>query len=369
MTFWRKENQNNNHLFSSINDATIANYLTDGLLIFNAQNKLILLNPQAEKIFEVKEKKVLGKSILELNHFRNLNLLVTLLGGGIKEFFRKEIEIRKNFVLEVTIIPVIKSGKRLNTLVILHDVSKEKLSDKMKSEFVTLAAHQLRTPSSAVKWSLQTLFAGDLGELNQKQKEIITKACKANDKIIKLIKELLNLAQIEGGKYLSKLALTNIEDIIQLVIDFNEKRIKEKKIRFEFKKPKEQLPPVMLDIERMKIAVSNIFDNALKYSMPGDKVSICLKNNKKEIEVQIQDAGLGIPQSQQEKVFTKFFRGVNIMKVDTEGTGLGLYIAKNIIETHGGKIWFKSRQNKGSTFYFTIPIKEKFGEFLTKEFY
>lgn len=368
--FWKKKTENNiDDIHIDTSNMDIADYLTDGLLIFDSYNKLILLNPQAEKFFEVPEKKLLGKSILELNRFQALIPLVSFLGGGLKECFRKELKIKENFILEVTTISITSEGRKVSTLIILHDITKEKLSDKMKSEFVTLAAHQLRTPSSAVKWSLQTLFTGDLGELNQKQKEIIAKAYKANDKMIKLIRDLLNLAQIEEGKYLSKLILASMENVIQAVIDSNSKIIKKKKIKFEFRKSKEQLPKIMLDVEKMEIAINNIFDNALRYSMPGDKVSIYLEGDKKEIKVQIQDTGLGIPLSQQEKVFTKFFRGSNIMKMDTEGTGLGLYIAKNIIESHGGRIWFESKENKGSTFYFVIPVKEKFGEFLTNKFY
>lgn len=262
----------------------------------------------------------------------------------------------------------IKERKR-GTLVILRDITREKLVDRMKSEFVTLAAHQLRTPTSAVKWALKTLLEGDLGALNKKQKEIIEEAYVTNDRSIKLVNDLLDVAQIEEGKYLSKITLSNIEDIIQSVVDSYSKSIKEKKLKVELKKSKEELSRVMLDVAKMRTAIRNIFDNAVRYTLPGGKISIILKGGEKEIEIQIQDTGLGIPLYQQEKVFTKFFRSVNIMRVDTEGTGLGLYIAKNVIEAHGGRIWFKSEEGKGSTFYFTVPIKKEFGEFLTEEFY
>lgn len=367
--FWKK--RNNKEVFGKeeIANEMITDYLTDGLLVFDKESKVSLVNPQAESFFEVRKEKLLGKSILELNRFPKFRPLVSFLGGGIKKVFRQALQIRGNFILEVTTAPMIIKGKRVSTLVILHDVTREKLVDRMKSEFVTLAAHQLRTPSSAVKWSLQILLEEKIGKLNEEQKKIIEKTSKTNDKMIRLINDLLNVAQIEEGQYLTKITLSNIEDIIQSVIDAHKIEIEKRKLKVEFKEPKEKLPKVMLDVEKMRVAIRNIFDNSLRYTLPGGRISIFLKKDKKEIEVQIKDTGLGIPLDQQDKVFTKFFRGANIMKVETEGTGLGLYIAKNIIEAHGGRIWFESEEGRGSVFYFTIPIKEKFGEFITGEFY
>ena len=364
--FWKKNNHNNLFLGS---DLMIANYLSDGLLVFDKNNKLILVNLQTEEFFQIRKEKILGKSISELNRFSNFGPLVFLLMGRTKEFFRRELQIEEDFILEVTSTSMILNGEKSGTLVILHNVSREKIVEKMKSEFVTLAAHQLRTPTSAVKWSLQMLLDGDLGKLNKEQIKILEKMYKTNDKVIRLVRDLLNLAQIEEGKFLSKIILSDIEDIIQFIINSNKSLIEEKKLNFEFRKPEEKLPKVMLDVEKMKIAIENIFDNALRYAFSGDNVSISLKNKKKEIEIKIQDTGMGIPQDQQGKVFTKFFRAANIMKVDTEGTGLGLYISKNIIEAHGGRIWFESEQDKGTSFYFTIPVKESFREFITGRFY
>ena len=119
----------------------------------------------------------------------------------------------------------------------------------------------------------------------------------------------------------------------------------------------------------MRIAVENIIDNAIRYTSSGGKIAISFKVDGGEIEVRIQDTGLGIPDREQDKVFTKFFRGTNVIRVDTEGTGLGLYITKHIIEAHGGRIWLESKKGKGTTFFFTIPVRKKFAEFITGEFY
>lgn len=374
MMFWKRKNkfEQSEEIDGvvEINDDTIiTDYLADGLLVFDRNSKVSLVNPVAEKFFKVKKEDILGKSILELNRFSNFRPFVSFLGGGIREFFRKELKIRANFILEITTVPMIIGQKKIGNLVVLHDVTREKLVERLKSEFVTLAAHQLRTPTSAIKWSMRMLLDGDLGKLSQEQKKIIEEAYRTNDRVIKLINDLLNVAQMEEGKYLSKIALSNIEDVIQSAVDIYRKEMKKRKIRFEFKKPKAQLAAVMLDVEKMEIAIRNILDNALRYTLPGGKVLIFLGGDRKKIEVQIRDTGVGIPQEQQGKVFTKFFRGANIMRIDTEGTGLGLFISKNIIEAHGGRIWFESKEGKGSAFYFTIPVKKRFAEFLTKEFY
>ncbi len=373
--FWKKKNKKKKSFGDIKNirevrdDTIITDYLTDGLLVFDNNSRLSLVNPQVERLFEVRKEKILRKSILELNRFPGFKPLVSLLGGEIREFFRKELRIRVNFILEITTVPMIVKEEKVGTLVVLHNVTREKLVDRMKSEFVTLAAHQLRTPLSAVKWSLIMLLDEDLGKLNEKQKNFLQDTYKTNEKMISLVRSLLNVSEIEEGKYLSKIVLSSIEDIIQSIVDAYKKEMEKRKLRFEFKRPKEQLPKLMLDVGKMKIAIKNIFDNALKYTLPGGKVSISLKRDEKEIEVQIQDTGVGILQYQQGKVFTRFFRGANITKIETEGTGLGLFISKNIIEAHGGRIWFESEEGKGSTFYFTIPVKERFGEFLTEEFY
>lgn len=370
--FWgKKKNKKEEEFYENLreNGLTITDYFTDGLLIFDKDSKIVLVNPRAEKFFGVEKEKILGKSILEINRFPKFKPLVSLLGGGIKEVFREELQISENLIWEVTTVPIITGGVKVSTLVILHNVSREKLVQKMKTEFVTVAAHQLRTPTSAVKWSLEMLLDGDLGKLNEGQKKIIEKAHKTNDKAIRLVNDLLNVAEIEEGRYLSKLVLTDISDLIQFVVEEYKEQIKEKKIKFAFTKPEEQLPKIMLDVEKTKIAIRNILDNSVRYTLPMGKISIFIKKEEKNIEVQIQDSGLGIPLNEQDKIFTKFFRGFNIMRIDTEGTGLGLYIAKNIIDAHGGKIWFESEEGQGTTFYFTLPIKERFGEYLTEEFY
>jgi signal transduction histidine kinase len=130
-----------------------------------------------------------------------------------------------------------------------------------------------------------------------------------------------------------------------------------KNIQIEFKESEKETPKVLMDVEKVKLVIENLTDNAIRYTFPGGKITISVSSNKKEIEFKVQDSGVGIPMEQQPRVFTRFFRASNVMRMETEGSGLGLFTSKNIIEAHGGKIWFESKEGKGTAFYFTLPIK------------
>jgi len=341
--------------------AIIENF-SDGLLVFDEENRLSLINPQAEDFFNVKAKDLIGKSVLELSIFPALKPLTKILGKTIRGVFREELPIEEKLTLEVSTVTLKREQKKIGTLVILHDVTREKIVERMKTEFVSLAAHQLRTPLSAIKWTLRMLLDGDLGVITKEQREFVEKSYNSNERMISLINDLLDITRIEEGRFLYKPVLTGIESIVQFVVDSYQEEVEKRKLKLEFKKPQEKLPRVMLDIEKMRLVIQNLLDNAVKYTPSGGRVTICLKSGKKKIEISVKDTGVGVPKDQQERVFTKFFRGANVMRMETEGTGLGLFISKNIIEAHGGKIWFESGKGEGTIFYFTIPVPEEAGE-------
>jgi signal transduction histidine kinase len=226
----------------------------------------------------------------------------------------------------------------------------------MKTEFVSIAAHQLRTPLSAIKWTLRMVLDGDTGELNSEQKELLEKTYVSNERMISLINDLLNVSRIEEGRFLYKQELVNLEDVISIVIDSSQELLKMKKMKLTFEKPKESLPQVSADREKMELAVQNLLENAVKYTPEGGKIDISLEKDNDNIIFKIKDTGVGIPDDQHERIFTKFFRGDNVIRMETEGSGLGLYTTRNIIDAHKGKIWFDSKEGEGTIFTFTIPI-------------
>jgi len=333
----------------------VVNGLHDGILVFDSENKLFLINPRAELIFGTKPKEVIGKTISKLMEISSFESVLNLLKE--KKIFKKEISMKKNLILEVTITPLIKNNEETGTLIILHDVTREKEIERIKSEFVTLSAHQLRTPLSAIKWSLRMLLDEDLGKLTKEQRDFIEKTYRSNERMISLINDLLNITRIEEGRHIYQFLFCDFLKIIQSVIDYYREEMEKKKIQFEFKKPTKRLPKILADEEKIKLVIENLLNNAIRYTFSGGKIVISINLLEKEVEFKIEDTGIGIPKDEQLRVFTKFFRGVNAVRLETEGSGLGLFVTKNIIDAHGGKIGFKSEEGKGSTFYFTLPIK------------
>ncbi|PIV12901.1 MAG: hypothetical protein COS47_00030 [Candidatus Nealsonbacteria bacterium CG03_land_8_20_14_0_80_36_12] len=333
--------------------------LTDGLLFFDRENNLILVNPQAEVFLEIKFNDFLGTSLEKLSRFSSLKPLIDILKGEIETALRKELQFRENLILEISILPMLKKEEKIGTLVILHDITREKMIERMKTEFVSISAHQLRTPLSAIKWTLKMLLDEDLGKITDEQRKYIERTYQSNERMIALIKDLLNVTKIEEGRYLYKLTYESIEKIVQSVIDSLKEDIKKKGLKIEFRKPESKLPKIKVDIEKITLVIQNLLDNAIRYTRTGGEVTISLEKINMEIGFKIKDSGVGIPRNQQSRVFAKFFRGSNVMRMDTEGTGLGLFITKNIIKAHRGRIWFESEEGRGSTFYFILPISQQ----------
>jgi len=332
----------------------IINNLADGLIILNGENRVFLINPQAERLLRVRREEIEGEGLQSLDRYSSLKRLAGLLVSK-KELFREELLLPepKKLVLEVTTTTL---PRREEKIVILRDISREKLIERMKTEFVSFAAHQLRAPLSEIKWALEMFLEGDLGKMTEEQQDFLEKTYQSNERMILLVNDLLDVTRIEEGRYLYKPTLADIKEITQSAIDLYKGGIQKKKIKFEFKKPKEKLPEVLVDLEKIKLVIDNLLSNAIKYTPDGGKVTVSISRGKKEIEFSIKDTGIGIPKDQKEKVFSKFFRGTNVLKTGVEGTGLGLFITKNIVEAHEGKIWFESEEGKGTTFFFTLPI-------------
>lgn len=238
-----------------------------------------------------------------------------------------------------------------------EEMKRTKEIDRMKSEFISVAAHQLRTPLSAIKWTLKMLIDGDIGALNPEQKTYLTQGYISNERIIKLVNDLLNVARIEEGRFGYIFSHIHIEDLIDGIVFDLEHTIKEKKIKFQFNRTDNASRPlVYLDPSKIRLVVQNLLDNAVKYTPEGGEVTINVKYSKIYLEIEVVDTGIGIPEDQKKKLFSKFFRASNAVKKQTEGTGLGMFIVKNIVEKHGGRIELESQENKGTRVKISIPL-------------
>lgn len=231
--------------------------------------------------------------------------------------------------------------------------------DQAKTEFVSIASHQLRTPMTGIMGYLSMMTQGDFGKINPKHQKILVDLLSESQRMIRLINLFLNVSKIEAGKFDIDLSPMQMEEIIENEIIEVSKAAKEKGLKIIFKKPKKKLKPVMGDVDKIKDVVLNLLDNGIKYTTEGS-LTITVEQNDHEVHVGIKDTGIGIKPSDARELFTKFVRGSGIARIHPDGSGLGLFIAKKIIEAHHGMIWVESDgEGKGSTFQFVIPNSKK----------
>lgn len=336
--------------------SSILNNLKDGLIIFDSSKTVVFINGAFEKFFDVKKEKILGKKISDFFELERLKYLYFLLGENLQEVSKRELEF-ENLVLEVNSFwAKLNENQEEFFVVSTRDITREKSAQRLKSEFLSVSAHQLRTPLTSLKWSLENLFGEKMGRLEPLQKEVLKKALESLERISILVQELLNLSAIEEGKFVIKKEKVNIEEVLKKGIEPFDPQIKEKQIQFEME-ISQKLPSLKGDSEKLKLAFQNLIDNAIKYSLKGKRVLVKVCVLKDALEFQIQDEGIGIPEKEKEYIFEKFFRASNAIKQNPEGSGLGLFFAKKIIEAHQGKIWFESEEGKGTTFFVLLPLK------------
>jgi len=229
--------------------------------------------------------------------------------------------------------------------------------DEAKTEFVSIASHQLRTPMTSIKGYLSMLTSGDFGKLKAKHNKLLLQLLDESERMIRLINQFLNVSKIEAGKFeLSKKEI-QLDDIVVKLVDELKKSAEEKGLKLTYKKPKKKLPQIMADPDKLSEIVLNLIDNAIKYTQKG-KVEVSLEKESNNIKFCVKDTGVGITKKGAKELFGKFSRGQGIAKIQPDGSGLGLFISKNVVEGHHGKIWVESEgKGKGSTFCFTIPVK------------
>lgn len=229
-------------------------------------------------------------------------------------------------------------------------------ANRMKSEFVSIVSHQLRSPLSNLRWVIELLMSGKIDSITEKQTEYFKILKENSSRMAELVQNLLIVSRIETATLPPKKIEFCFEDLIkELIKEFGFfAKASNAEIFFELQ---DNLPKIFTDSSQVKLVIENLLDNAIRYVKEKGKVSIKLKKQNDNIYFEIEDDGVGIPKEDQKYIFQKFFRSENIMKYQTQGSGLGLYISKAIIEKLGGKIGFKSQEGIGSTFWFTLPIK------------
>ena len=230
--------------------------------------------------------------------------------------------------------------------------------DQAKSDFISIVAHQLRTPLSGVKWTLNMVLGDTLGPLTNEQRSFLMKCYESNERMIILINDMLGADRIDSDKLKYRFVPTQIFDLLDSVLFEMTSLVTKRKLQMSFINKDRNLPKVFIDLGQMRAVLQNLLENAVRYTLPGGKIEIRFQVREKFLEISIKDDGIGILEEDEKNIFKRFFRARNAIKMETDGSGLGLFIAKGIIEKHGGKIWFESREGDGTTFSFTVPISE-----------
>lgn len=338
-----------------------------GIMMIDLNYDVVLANSAARFIFgKFPSEPITFKELQEKLKNVNLSRALSFYVKDAKPFNIKEILIEGKYY-HIFLSPVrdIEEKIFLGALIVLEDITKQKAIEKMRSEIISITSHQLRTPLSVIKGNLEMVLGGDAGKITKEQKEILKEAFLGNERMIKLINDLMDVSKIDEGKFKLKLVLTKLEDLLAETVKELLPLAEEKKVLLSFNPPPAVLPKVNIDPQRIKQVLQNLIDNAIKYSHADSKGRVVVDIEKDEVgkflKVIVRDNGVGIPKNEQEKIFGRFFRASNVGQLDPGGgTGLGLYIAKAITEQGRGKIWFMSEEGKGTTFYVTLPYQPRY---------
>jgi PAS domain S-box-containing protein len=347
--------------------------LTSGLVEYDSEFRVRRMNHAAEELLGIDREEVLGEKVLsgfkdqpEKEALAVVSYPVLAKEGKRidKQMFGEGASVHEIVLsyptrreLEVVTVPLIKkrTQDREGFIKVIRDITKEKEISRSKSDFINIAAHQLRTPLSAVKWVLRMILDGDMGSVPPSQRKLLDKGYETNEKMILMVNDLLNVARIEDDRFGYVFKEGDIMSAVADVVD--ELRIMAEKggVDLMFDKPS-NVEQFVFDFSKIQLACHNLIGNAIKYTATGGSVYVSLKQENKEIVVVVQDTGVGIPKAQMDKMFTKFFRAENAVRLQVGGSGLGLFIVKDIVARHKGSITVESIEGKGTTFTMKIPI-------------
>ncbi|QQS15542.1 MAG: PAS domain-containing sensor histidine kinase [Candidatus Moraniibacteriota bacterium] len=340
---------------------------SDHVVITDPNGVALYANAGLKRITGFSPKEVLGKKVGTKE----------LWGGNMNQEFYENlwrvIKIEKKpFVGEITntrkdgtpyqalssISPIVNKHGTLEFFVgIERDITKEKEIDNAKTEFVSLASHQLRTPLSAINWYTEMLLSEDAGSISDIQREYLEEVSHGSRRMVELVNALLNVSRIELGTFAIQPEPTDVVELARDVLNELKPKISEKQLHIK-EQFAEDLPKMLIDPKLTRIVFQNLLTNAVKYTPEQGNVSmsIAMSQEKTKFSISVSDTGYGIPKEDQSRIFTKLFRASNIREKETDGTGLGLYIVKSIIEHSGGTVTFESEEEKGTTFTIELPV-------------
>lgn len=230
--------------------------------------------------------------------------------------------------------------------------------DEAKDEFISMASHQLRTPLTSIKGYVSMLIEGDVGKVSKEQQLMLNEVFISSERMVRLISDFLNVSRLQTGKFVIEKHPVDLALLVQRELDSLAQNAAARGMKFVYRKPK-KFPLLDLDENKIQQVIMNFADNAIYYSKDASKITVVLKEVNGSAELKIIDTGIGVPESEQARLFKKFFRATNARRARPDGTGIGLFLAKKVVGDHGGEIIFESKEGKGSTFGFRLPLPKE----------
>jgi len=354
----------------------------DGVIIADMAGKITFMNQSAQNLLGWKSDEVVEKLLFDIVPIENEKAeqispearptaialatgttTTTTVADATYYYVRKN---KTKFPAAIMATPVILDGKVIGTIEVFRDVTEEREIDRAKTEFVSLASHQLRTPLSSVRWYSDMLLDGDAGAVNDKQKQYLEEIRHGNLRMIELVNTLLHVSKLELGTAQVHIESVQVAKVVAEVLRDLDSRKGRKAVSVEVKIP-DSLAPMMTDAKLIRIVIENLISNAIKYAVAQGMVKISAREisadqsfegrtaNQKSLGLSVSDNGIGIPEAEQGQVFKKLFRAENAREIDTDGTGLGLYLTRLVLERMKGQIWFRSGAGKGTAFHVLLP--------------
>lgn len=347
--------------------------VADGVLVTGSDNRITFINRSAEKILDLDASRVVGQSLEAFG-----GLFGKSVGSWMQtirdwsespaaykgDTYAEQLDLENGRIVLVHLAPVILQNDFLGTVSIFRDITHEVEVDRLKSEFVATVSHELRTPMTSIRGYTDVLLMGAAGALNENQTHFLNIIKNNTERLNILVNDLLDISRIESGRVVLSPQALDLREVAEDVIEEVLRRSQEenKPMALSLQAPK-RLPRVYGDLERVRQILSNLIFNSYHYTPANGTITVRIHalNGGSEVQVDVEDNGVGIPLEVQSRVFERFFRGDHPLVLETPGTGLGLSIVKQLVEMHNGRIWMKSSgvPGEGSTFSFTLPVYEK----------
>ncbi len=339
----------------------IVNSMMEGLAVTNAQGEIVLINPRAKLYLSLGDGDCIGKRFEDILpkdcEFLSVYREVSKIQDGSCSSVSGECKVGETF-LKVDISPFRDedTGEILGFVVVLNDITEFKNLDMMKSEFVSMVSHELRAPVGAISQQISVILKGYVGELNEKQRELLERIKERCNGLLELVRDLLDLAKIESGLFTEYRETINFPEVVKEEAELLQEEARKKDIVMNLSMDSSPLN-VEADRRSIQMIVMNLLSNAIKYNRPGGRVDVVVERAGDFLKFQVADTGVGIPEEDIPRIFDRFYRVKTGETRKIVGSGLGLSIVKTLIEKLGGRIEVESKLGEGTRFTVVLPLK------------